>query len=188
MFPSTSGLEDLNIGFYFAASRVKIYSGREIEIGDSPDHARSGFWQQYRWAYGVFSVWKYRRAFGTNFAKDSRFLKMRAWVVAFGHLEGIGSWNAVTYIFAMATWQAAYGDIFASVYLTSYFLEFIICIFWFWGIKLLPIRCVLAAPCAVLADLLRRSFPANLALFDYCFGKQRNIMKTDHAKEVAHLA
>src|ERR1044071_381667 len=170
------------------APRVAEKPPAEIEIGDSPDDAAVGFWQQYRWAYGVFSVWRYRRTFAAHFAKDKPGLKIRAWIIAFGHLEGIASWNAVSYVFVLLVWQAACGHILALAFLASYLLEFLICVFWFSRGKLLPTRSGLIAPYALFVDLLRRSFPANLALFDYCLGIHRNLTKTEHAADVVTLS
>ncbi len=178
MFPSGPGLEDLNIGFYFAAAGVRITSAQEIEIGDSPSTAKDGFWQQYRWAYGILSVWAYRRAFCNQFAQHSKILKTRAWIVTLIHLSGIASWNFSTYLIILALWQALHGEAFALSFLSSYVAEFTICIFWFRRMKLIPYRCMLLAPLAVLADAFRRSFPANLASFDFLFDIHREATKT----------
>ena len=172
-FPDETFVEDIHLGFKLCCQGIDIKSTDSFELSDNPVTVTDGLKQEYSWSfaalyYPIFAI----HEFQANPAKS----------IMFG-MQGVllsVNWLLSSFIISYIIYTSTQGIMEGIIYLILYMFEFILVSMF------LVIRgeinlaqfglSILAVPLAI----LRRSFPAVVALSNIVIGNEIGRIKTEH--------
>lgn len=181
-FPEQVVAEDIALGFLLVADRKTITSLSVFEVGDCPNTLADGLRQEYVWSHGAMEYPLYLSLLIRDYPQIWNRNKFRCLaIVTQGVVSYIG-WLTCSWIILMTIIGCVHGFVLALVYLFFYSCEFVQCSWYFYSLRLIPIKYFFLSPVIGLLGSLRRSIGADYGFILKLAGRSPYKYKTHHTK------